>query len=346
MKIPIKIIVLLLVIIGVGVGLVLKKKAQLAAEPMPVITPLVISRVEIRPSKVVLTQSSIAEVLAVHDTVLSSRLTGYVTVLPFFEGDRFKRGALLAKLDMSTSGDVLSQSNSLNTDLAASESAFVAAQEKLRRSKALHELGGISTEQLQFDEAAAAAARVRLEIARENLRNATLVAPFDGIVSQRLAQPGDLATPGKPLLKITDPRAGMRLVVNMPEQVVPVALTAQGRTLPLTSWPEASEQGSRRFEARAVMDGLLPGSRTAVKVVLFSGTGLLIPQGCTVSSNGNRATVMYIKGEKLIPLDLDIQAEGEEGMVTQDPRVNGALACASPDILARLQAGAPFMVGK
>jgi multidrug efflux pump subunit AcrA (membrane-fusion protein) len=344
-KVPVKTIVLSLIVVAAGVGLVIKKRSQLAAEPAPTVTPVVISRLETKPASVMLTQSSVADVLAVRDTVLSSRLTGYIAALPFFEGDRFKRGALLAKLDMSASGSSSSQGDSLSADLVASESALVAMQEKLQRSRKLHELGGVSTEQLQADEAATAAARARLAVSRENLHNATLVAPFDGMVSQRLAQPGDLATPGKPLLKIMDIQAGLRLVVNMPEQVTPVALIAQGKTLPLTPWPEASAQGAHRYEARTAAEGFTPGSRTAVKVVLFSGQGLLIPRGCTLSSNGRHATVLRIEGDKLVPLDLELQADGEEGGVTQDSRASGILACASPDILARLQAGAPFTVG-
>ncbi len=344
-KLPVKTIVLSLLIVAVGAGLVVRKKSQLKNEPVPTVTPVVISRLETKPAPVVLTKSSVADVLAVRDTVLSSRLTGYIAALPFFEGDRFKQGALLAKLDMSAASNISSQGDSLTTDLAAAESALVAAQEKMQRSRKLHDIGGVSTEQLQADEAATAAARARLAVSRENLRNSTLVAPFDGMVSQRLAQPGDLATPGKPLLKITDIKAGLRLVVSMPEEVTPTELIVQGNKLALTPWPEASPQGAHRYEARTSAEGLTPGSRTAVKVVLFSGTGILIPRNCVLSNSSHRATVLRIDGQKLTSLDLDIQAEGEEGMVTQDNRADGALACASPDILARLQAGAPFSIG-
>ncbi len=342
MKLNKKPILVILAVVAVGAALIIHKRMQLRKETPPDVAPVVVSVQQAKPTAVTLTQPTVADVLAVRDSVLASRLTGYVAALPFFEGSRFKRGELLAKLDMVLSSGTSSQGDSLAADLAASESASVAASERLQRSRRLHEIGGVSTEQLQADEAAAMAARARLAVARENLRNATLAAPFDGMVSQRFVQQGDLATPGKPLLKIVDTAAGMRLVVNMPEGVAPVGLMVGSKTLPVTPWPEASPQGSRRYEARAPADGFTPGSRAAVKAVLFSGQGILIPRGCTLNSDGRHATVLRIEGKKAVPLELSLQAEGEEGAVTLDARAAGALACASPDILARLEAGVPF----
>lgn len=56
------------------------------------------------------------------------------------------------------------------------------------------------------DEAAAAveAARSASEVARVNLTYAQLTAPFDGVIAERLADPGNLATPGAPLLILED----------------------------------------------------------------------------------------------------------------------------------------------
>lgn len=345
MKINKKSIVVALVIVAIGVALVARKRSQLAQEMPPAQIPVVISAQAIQAADVTLTQSTIAEVLAVRDSVLSSRLNAYVSALPFFEGDPFKRGTLLVKLDMSLSDSMPTQGDSLHADFAAAESTYLAGQDRLQRSRKLYEIGGVSTEQLQADEAAVAAARTRLSVARENLHNATLLAPFDGMVSQRFVQPGDLVTPGKPLLKIIDIDAGMRLVVNMPQHIVPVAVQTQGKNLPVTAWPEASAQGARRYEARVAAAGYTPGSRTALKVVLFAGQGILIPRGCTLNSDGTHATVLRIEDKQAKPIEITVQAEGEEGLVTQDANATGMLACASPDILARLEAGAPFTAG-
>ena len=346
MKLPVKSILATLVVVVAGAALVIGKKSRLAQEPPPATSPVVVTLRNLAATPVTITQSTVADVLALRDTVLSSRLSAYVVSLPLFEGERFRRGQVLARLDTSATGAGQSQGNSLTTDTASAESAYKAESARLQRSRRLHEIGGVSMEQLQAAEAAEAAARARLALARENLGNATIVAPFDGQVSQRLVQPGDLVTPGKPMLKLIDTAAGVRLVVNMPEGRLPVGLRIGDQTLPLRPWPEASPQGGQRFEARTATAGFVPGSRAPVRSVVFSGEGIAVPNECTLGSDGRHATLLRVVDRKVTPITVDIVAEGEEGGVTRDERAAGAIACASPDILARLEAGAPFIVGR
>jgi multidrug efflux pump subunit AcrA (membrane-fusion protein) len=339
-------IILVLVIVLAGAALVVHKKRQLAEEKPAAAMPVVVSLREVKTAPVILTEPTIADVLAVKDAVLSSRLSAYVVSLPLFEGQAFKRGTVLVRLAMSADGHGPMLDNSLQAEQSAAASGYRAEEERLQRSRKLYDIGGVSLEQLQATEVATAAAKARLVASRENLHNTTLTAPFDGVVSQRLVQSGDLATPGKPLLKVVDMSAGVRLVLDMPDGVVPAGLLAGGQTLPLTPWPEASPQGSRRYEARTFAPGFAPGSRAPVKAVLFSGPGILIPRGCTLNSDAHQATVLRISDGKAMPLSLVLAAQGEQGAVTLDIHVQGAIACASPDILARLQAGAPFTAGK
>ena len=346
MKLPLRTIIVTAVIVALGAALVINKKSRLAQEPPPVTTPVVVMERQLAMGPVTLTQTTVADVSALRDTVLSSKLTAYVVSLPLFEGDRFKRGQTLVKLDMSPAGITHSQGNSLAADAAAAESAYKAESDRLQRSRRLQEIGGVSLEQLQATEAAEAAARARLTVARENLGNVTLIAPFDGQVSQRLVQPGDLVTPGKPMLKLVDIASGVRLVVNMPEGVAPVGLRVGDQTLPVSAWPEATPQGGRRFEARTAAGSFVPGSRAPVNVVLYAGKGIFIPRECTLNSDGAHATLLHVTDHKALPLKVDIIAEGQEGGVTQDDRAVGAIACASPDILSRLGAGAPFTTGR
>jgi RND family efflux transporter MFP subunit len=344
MKLPIKSVVLTVVVIAAGVALIVNKKAKLAQEPPPTVNPVVVTLRTLAPASVTLTQTTVADVLAVRDTVLASKLNAYVTALPLFEGERFKRGQVLVRLDTTPTGQ--GQGNSLTTDLAAAESAYKAESERLARSRRLQEIGGVSREQMEAAEAATAAAHTRLTLARENLANATLTAPFDGMVSQRLVQPGDLAAPGRPLLKLIDPAAGVRLVVTLPEGRLPVGLRVGDQILPLKPWPEAAPQGGQRYEARTQAANFMPGSRTPVTMVLFAGNGIHVPRECMLNSDGRHATLLRVADHKIEPLKVELVAEGEEGAVTQDTHAASTIACASPDILARLEAGAPFVAGR
>lgn len=342
-----KLVPLLLIaaLIGAGVVLVKKKRQQIAQEKPPSTPAVVVEARQLQAGPVELTRRTTADVVALHENVVSSRLTAYVTALPLYEGAHFKRGDLLVRLDMSLAGSQ-PQGSSLAADLAAAESALKAEQERLQRTRKLHQIGGVSLEQLQSAEAATAAAQARQAVARENLRNATVTAPFDGVVSQRLVQPGDLATPGKPLLKITDTTAGNRLLITLPTGLQPAALKAGDQTLPLQAWPEATPQGLRRYEARA-MNGFVPGTRVeALAVIYRSPQAVLLQHACLFNSDGHVATVLHLGDkDKIEPLSVTLAAEGEEGAATIDPRLaSQRVVCASPDILTRLAAGAAFKV--
>ena len=69
---------------------------------------------------------------------------------------------------------------------------------------------------------------------------ATISAPFDGVVAARLVDRGDLATPGKPLLRFL-PVSGIRVRVKVPPEAL--ALLKQGA--PVICLPEGGE-----FETR------------------------------------------------------------------------------------------------
>lgn len=376
MKKKIVTVLIILALVGAGVVLVKKKRQQLAETPPPQALPVVVEAQVLQAGKVVLSQRAVADVQPLRDSLLASRLSAYVTALPLFEGDRFKKGALLVKLDASQAeadwqraeanlAQIRLQESTLAAELAAAESTLKAEQERTRRALSLYKIQGVSLEQVQLAEAGLAAVRARHAAAgaavqnyqallkannaaqvaaRENLRYATLTAPFDGVVSQRLTQPGDLVTPGKPLLKIIDSGAGNRLLVNVPEHLHPVALKLGEQTLPLRPWPEAGAQGLRRFEARTSEGGFLPGARIEAQVVVFqSEQAVFLPRLCLLGDDGHVATVLRLKDDKIEPQRVTLAASGEEGAATLDTSLaQQRIACASPDILTRLAAGVPF----
>ena len=55
--------------------------------------------------------------------------------------------------------------------------------------------------------------------AQTNLAYATITAPFDGVISHKLADVGDLASPGKALLEVEDTKS-LRLEADVPEGIV------------------------------------------------------------------------------------------------------------------------------
>lgn len=336
-------VIVLLILIAGAVYLIRHQHQVLSAEAPPTAWVISIHDRTLTEAATQLTRPAVADVEAVNQTVLASRLTGYVTRMPLFEGSRFKRGALLATIEMSQFDGNQLQGNSLKSDLAAAQSSVLAEQDRLQRSRKLYQIGGVSLEQVQAAEAAFASAQSRQTVARENLHNASLVAPFDGVIAARLAQPGDIATPGKPLLRIVALGA-QRVLVDVPDQTAVTELLLGDKAYPAHPWPEATAQGLRRWEAR--VDGLMPGSKVGVNIVTFMGQAVFIPNDCMLNNDSRHADLVRL------PVDdkhvawvqtIDLLATGVEGAVAMPAGLIGTrIACASPDVLNRLAGGAPY----
>jgi multidrug efflux pump subunit AcrA (membrane-fusion protein) len=168
--------------------------------------------------------------------VIASRVMAPVAAVHVRPGDRVRRGMTLVTLDArETSANSVRADAALTVALEtsrAAESDTRAAESGLRLARATHDrmstlyqkrsataqemdqaVAGLSAAEAQVAgagaRAAAAAAardaaRAAAEAARVSLSYTSLTAPFDGIVTERLLDPGSMAAPGTPLLTVED----------------------------------------------------------------------------------------------------------------------------------------------
>ena len=73
--------------------------------------------------------------------------------------------------------------------------------------------GEFDASQARYSIASAAVAE-----AESMLSYAKVVAPFDGVITSKMADVGDLAMPGKPLIAMEDP-AALRFVADVPDAI-------------------------------------------------------------------------------------------------------------------------------
>lgn len=371
MKKKIVVSVVLIALVAGATALVQHRKARNEATAPTAVSPVIVPARALHMGDVVLTRPAVAEVRALTEAVVASRFSGYVLEMPYPEGQKVKKGDVLARLDASqVEADVAKaqaelarsrqQESALSADLAAARATLDSETQRYRRLEELYKIKFVSLQQLQSGEATLAAAQARkaaadsawngyrdslraaesgLRAARENRRYAVLTAPFDGIVAGRLAQPGDLTSPGKPLYKLV--AAGeSRLLISLPEGLTPAGLRLNGQILELVPWPEATPQGMRRFEARA--RDLTPGSRVPVEVVVFRGRAVFLPDDCLLGGETDRATVLKPLQDKAQAVALRLAASGSEGAASTDAGLDGSrILCGSADALMRLAAGAP-----
>ena len=162
-------------------------------------------------------------------------------------GARVARGTSLAKIDDRAITDAYLSARS---GLTAAQTAADIALRELQRAEKLLAAGAISereAENMRRGDLTARTmaddAKARLASAQKQLDATNVLAPYDGVVSERMVNPGDVVAPGSPLFSVVDP-ATMRLEAAVPaEQLGAVRVGAPVR-FTVTGYP------GRLFEGR------------------------------------------------------------------------------------------------
>jgi membrane fusion protein (multidrug efflux system) len=146
--------------------------------------------------------------VAAHVVFLTPKVGGYVTQVNVTEGQKVAKGDILVKIDDRDYQNALKQSQS---DLSALEARNQDAERNFRRLSQLYKQGAVS--QQQFDTSSAnyqevkskyEAVNAQVSQAQLNIENTEIKAPFDGIVAKKSVEPGQLASPGIPLIGFVD----------------------------------------------------------------------------------------------------------------------------------------------
>jgi len=169
---------------------------------------------------------------------ISSKLTGRITELYADQGDRVKRGQLLARLEnddfmqqqLQSAAELNRAGANLNVELAGLEKAranLILAEKNARRFRSLAEKNFVSRleaeqyettydvakEELARSAAALEAARMartasraNLGFARSKLADTLIYAPQDGIIVTRDLEKGATVTQGMSIFTLADPR--------------------------------------------------------------------------------------------------------------------------------------------
>lgn len=217
--------------------------------------------------------SAAADVVPLNDSTLSAELSARVLAVRTDVGSSVKRGDVLLQLDPTDYRLALGQADA---QVAAANAAAAQADARLNRARELHGKRYVSDDEMSVavTQAEAASAELRIReaaraVAARQMDKATIHAPFDGVVVQRMAQVGNAVVPGTPLLRLIDlatPQVEVRL---QPEQASDLTradeifLDLSGTRYPLRvlQIAEATDPGSRTRVARLkfAQDAAQPG---------------------------------------------------------------------------------------
>jgi RND family efflux transporter MFP subunit len=249
-------------------------------------------------------------VRAREDAVLSAKATGQIKRIRVQVGDRVKAGAVLAEMDAVNANIALQNAKAMERLGAA---RLEEAERELARAKQVFEGGampqsGMDQAQTGRDVAAAQLdqARAGLQQAERAVQDATITAPFAGVVTAKYRNAGDTVTmmPVSPIVALTDvDHLELRLAV--PEALEPAiqpGQLVQGETTPGGQPFQAKvrvksavvDPATRTIEVLAdvvTADGLRPGTIVTADFGRFAeGGGMFIPS-TAVQTDGKKSWV-------------------------------------------------------
>lgn len=154
---------------------------------------------------------------------LSFTVSGRLLSRPVEVGDRVKKGQVLASIDSAAYFNGLGSAVASRTEISARLSQArrdLVRIQKLVAQKALPRVQLEHTESnVRSLDAMAKAARARVSESFRTVKETRLRAPFDGIVTEVGLQPGELATPGRPVVFLNG-KGGLELMVEVGEEIM------------------------------------------------------------------------------------------------------------------------------
>lgn len=194
----------LLVVVSFGCG----SKEEPATPGGPAASQAAIQAavVEIATVQVPIRVEVTGQVKAIFQATLSSRIQGMIDTLLVREGTRVSKGQTLIQLD----------NRDVQADLARATAEVENAQAQLTRMKALLADDAVSKQEVENATRAFKVAGASWKAVLAQLSYTEVKAPFDGVITGKKVEAGELASPGQPLLEMEDPRQ-LRLEATVAE---------------------------------------------------------------------------------------------------------------------------------
>ena len=290
---------------------------------------------------------AVGTVKARTDTRVEAQVTGRVLKILVRPGDKITAGDDLVVLDSRASearlersrqaqASAMSQIGQARDGLASAQAAFDKAESTYKRMKQLFDQKVVTAEEVEKAESAYLQAKATLSQAREGIIQAqargkeaakvvqeaeiglgytTIKAQEDGEVAQRLAEPGDLAFPGKALLSLQT-GASLRLEAMVRESLIgkvrigetlTVVIAALDNGEPMTATVDEIEPladpVTRSFLVKAKLPerpGLYPGMFGRLLIPQGERPAVLVPEKA-LTRVGQLETVMVKSGDGWLP---------------------------------------------
>lgn len=256
----------------------------------------------IQPVEVVASQPTPGTVVAVDSVKVASRLMGYIKDIAVVEGQAVKAGQRLFTIDPLDIEGAVAQAR---LALEQAEAAMKDARADFERFDALYKDEVVSRQhyekmKLNYDIAVARAAQARagLTTAQGQMRYASVASPIDGVVTMKLANEGDIAAPGHPVVMVEN-LARLQVQTSVPEalfqtlrlgQKVPVRIDGLDTPVEATVARLTPAADPMTHTHLVKLDVAAPGLRSGAFARVLFPTGrarmLAVPQAAVLQRAG------------------------------------------------------------
>lgn len=254
--------------------------------------------VEVQASDVPIRVEVTGQVTAVYQAVLSSRIQGTIEKLLVREGAQVAKGQTLVQLD----------SRDVKAELARVSAELENAKAQLDRMTSLYTEDAVSKQEMENAVRAYKVADAARKAVLAQLRYTVVSAPFDGVITEKKVEAGELASPGQPLLKMEDPTQ-LRLEATVAESdlkavgkgtrlpVIIDALGGQALTGVVSQILPAGDPQTHTFIVKADLPAV-PGLKTGMfgRLQLDKGTAKTIVLPSTAVIERGELTSVFVVG--------------------------------------------------
>ncbi|MCP9799812.1 efflux RND transporter periplasmic adaptor subunit [Synechococcus sp. RedBA-s] len=266
--------------------------------------------------------SASGELEAGRSVNVSPKRGGVLESLFVDEGDRVSKGQPIALMD---SGDLRQRELELGAQVRLAEAEEIRARSDYERRLKLFAEGAISEDDIVSFRTRALTAGASLDAARKRFSQRTVErgeltirAPFDGLITQRFADPGAFVTPttsasanaGASSSSVVELAQGLEVVAKVPENDIGRISIGQSASVRVDAFPD------KRFAARVIQvapRAVKNNNVTSFEVKLsLSDPNNLLRIGMTADINFQTGT---LPPQTLVPTVAVVTEEGKPGVL-------------------------------
>ena len=361
--------IIIVVVVALAIGLVVKRSQEVANLKKTALPSKPVQVVQIKPGSISVTQHYMGKTQAVLTADIASRITANILAIHKREGDIVKQGETLVALDDLALG---SKVRAMDAEVRSAESLRSAAvsnnavqRASYERDVYLYKNNAIALETYERSVAAMEnaqsqliAAQERVSIARENLSAvmtesgyANITAPFAGVIAKRMAEPGEVAVPGKVLLVLQGMDQGYKIISQIPQEQTAV-IKAGTQVMVTAEADKINGTVNKVFPALGINNlasteividkmpaGLPTGATVGLDFVMSHVEGIIVPRNSLVKGTSNTFIVRIDENNVAHQVAVIVLGENDQLAAVTGISENSIVAIGPENVLMQLMDG-------